>query len=306
MRKLLNIVLFGNTFFKEFPAISIDENAIKEKVFFEADGKKIDVSRKHWLLSLEPMIYGIWLESESNLNKETNCSLYFNCEQGKEVAVVDLKFTESINEKDGTLALFEVQNSSISYLNPIKAKLIYGVYYKRPKLSFSQFQNLVAAFSYPRKVRLISFKKDGYFNIFPMDLVGNIPGTDYFVLGLRHSNSTLDKIIEQKKIVAAEFPASLKNAVYQLAKHHSKNPLSMDSIPFEVKETELYKFPIPETATKYFEINIVRTMNLGSHMLLLGQAMNTVEMNGQANSLHHIHFLNYIHQKKNNEGHKLV
>ncbi len=295
MKKLINKLLFGHSFFKEFPAVSIDENAINEKVFIEIDETKSDVSKRHWLLSLEPMVFGVWFDKDlPNDDKNSNYKLYFKSEQNKTIAVLTLNFKEKISENEGALLLFEVEKSELFYLNSLKTYLIYILYYKKPKQSFTQFKNLAAAFSYPRKVRLVSFKKDDYFNIFPMDLVGNIPNTNKFVFGLRHSNTTLEKIIETEKIVVTEFPSTLKDAVYQLSRHHSDNPPSIESLPFKVIMSKLYDFPIPEAVINYNEIKIIKTLNLGSHMLLLGQISNTVTVNENETNLYHIHFLNYL------------
>ncbi|MCF6131633.1 flavin reductase family protein [Flavobacterium wongokense] len=302
MRKLLNMILFGQSFFKEFPAVALDANSMTDKVLFEINGKQFDVSQTQWLLSLEPMVFGIWSDNDLGIDKESNCQLHFHSKENIRVAVLELKFTDSISEKEGMLFLFEVQHSEVFYCSSFKMRLIYNLYYKRPGQSFSQFNKLAAAFSYPRKVRLISFKKEGYFNIFPMDLAGSVPETDWFVFGLRHSNKTLERIIEEGKIAASEFPASLKEEIYALSKHHSGNPPELDSLPFDLKPTQEFEFPIPEAAIKYHEIEIKKTLNLGSHMLLWGKAINTVTVNEEKPNLYHIHFLNYL----NNPEYSLV
>lgn len=296
MKKLLNLLLFGNTYFKEFPAISTDENTIGENVVFDIDGKPLDVSKNHWLLSLEPMVFGIWLENEVGIIKGTNGNLNFKSIQNKTLATLELHCIESKPEKEGTLFLFEVKKNDVFHCHPFKLKLIYSLHYKRPNVSFGQFKNLLAAFSFPRKVRLISFKKEDYFNMFPMDLVGEIPNTNRFVFGLRHSNNTLIKIIEEKKIVVIEFPAAYKNEVYQLGKHHSGKIPNLDALPFDVKESNRFQFPVPQWAMQYHEIEITQTLNLGSHMLLYGEVVNTVTVNENRDNLYHIHFL--LHQHK--------
>lgn len=297
MKKLLNILLFGNTFFKEYPTLSINEKEIKETVLFEVDGKQTDVSRYHWLLSLEPMIFGIWFEDIPRFAKKSPCKLYFKSGENKTIAQVELSPTESITDEKGSLSLFEVAKSELFHVSPFKVKLIYEWYYKKSNRSFNQFKNLAAAFSYPRKVRLVSFKKDDYFNIFPMDLVGRIPNTNRFVFGLRHSNTTLDKITKEKKLVAVEFPSYLKEAIYQLARHHSGNPPDVATLPFSVIETKIYQFPIPDATLHYHEIEILKTLNLGSHRLLFGQSINSVALNENAENLYHIHFLTHLDSK---------
>ena len=127
-----------------------------------------------------------------------------------------------------------------------------------------------------------------------MDLIGEVPETNLFFFGLRHSNSTLKKIVEERKIVATELPFSLKDSVYQLSHHHSSKSPSLDSLPFQIFMTELYGFPIPKSATKYHEIEVVKHLNLGSHMLFWGQTINSVTVNKEATDLYHIHYLNYL------------
>lgn len=290
MKKLLNILLFGSTNFKEFPAVSINDNLIDESVLLEIGENQSDVSDTHWLLSLEPMVFGIWFENETNF-EPVNGKLYFRSKENQIRAIVDLNFIESISEKEGTLLLAQVENTEVLHSSLFKLKLIYNLHYKRPNVSFNQFKNLLAAFSYPRKVRLVSFRNEDYFNIFPMDLVGEIPNTKRFAFGLRHSNGALSKILEAKKIVAAGFPSKFKDDVYELGKHHSGNPPTIDALPFKVNETNLHQFPIPEWVTKYNEIEIVKTIDLGSHMLLWGETGQAVEVNGNNDNLYHIHFL---------------
>lgn len=296
MKKLLNILLFGSTYFKEFPAVSLDEGSIDGQVFFESGEMRFEVSKTHWLLSLEPMVFGVWFERASGF-KAVSGKLVFKSGQGQIRGKIELNFTESLSEEAGTLFLFEAKSSEVFYGSPFKMRLIYGLHYKRPGVTFRQFINLAAAFSYPRKVRLVSFREKDYFNMFPMDLVGELPNANCFVFGLRHSNKTLGKIIEGKKLAVTAFPPGMKDEVYQLAKHHSGNPPNVGSLPFEVLESGLFRFPIPETALQYDEVEITETRNLGSHMLLWGSTVNTVKVNEDEPQLHHIHFLAYLVEK---------
>ncbi len=298
MKKVIRNLLIGNATFQEYPAIVIDSDAISEKVFIEMEGTKREVSASQWLLSLEPMVLGIWFSAAIPvITKKMKCVLHFNSHKEETVARQQLVFIDSITEKEGPLFLFEVQKSDVFHASKIRTLLIYQKYYKKPKSSFSQFKNLAAAFSYPRKVRLVSFLQDDYFNIFPMDLVGDIPNTDYFVFGLRNSNTTLDKIIATKKIVLAEFPAFYKKDIYKLSHHHASNPPNINSLPFNTTPSRLFDFPVPEWATNYKEIEIEKTLNLGSHMLLWGKSTNKVELNENTSDLYHIHFLHYLNAK---------
>ena len=124
------------------------------------------------------------------------------------------------------MLLLKLKSSKIYHANWITTHLLYSRYYKKPSLSFDKLKSFVAAYSYPRKVRIISFKEDDYFNIFPMDLVGDISQNNYYVFGLRHTNITLSKIIETKEIVVSEVPFEYKDTIYSLGKHAWLNSAS--------------------------------------------------------------------------------
>src|SRR6185436_18484528 len=96
--------------------------------------------------------------------------------------------------------------SKIYHVNFFKTFLLFFKYYKKPKYSFGKYKSLIAAYSYPRRVRIISFKQDDYFNIFPMDLLGEIPQSGKYIFGLRHTNVALAKIIHARKMVVSEVP----------------------------------------------------------------------------------------------------
>jgi hypothetical protein len=74
------------------------------------------------------------------------------------------------------LILFNISSSRIFHLHPLLMIFHYPKYFKKAGSSWDQFKILVAAYSYPRIVKVISFRDAEYYNIFPMDLLGEIPG----------------------------------------------------------------------------------------------------------------------------------
>ena len=200
----------------------------------------------------------------------------------------------------------KLKKSKICHTNFLKTLILFHKYYKKPGLSFHQFKSLVSAYSYPRKVRVVSFKKDDYYNIFPMDLIGEIASCNKYIFGLRHTNITLDKIIETKKIVASEVSFNQKNIIYQLGEHHGAGAPPILSLPFRTMLSRQFKFYVPEWVESYKEIKIIRTINLGSHMLLWGEVMNEEKISAPTGNLYHIHFLQYFHQKRNGFNYPLV
>ena len=315
MKGFLRKILLGDTDITEYSTITI-KGEIKERVFLEADQFIANVSSNHWVLCLEPIVFGIWLEKGNEIapGKSDKFRLYFthssvgNAREAKQnaVAISTLDYFDKIDDAGGTLYLLRVKSSKIRHVNALKILILFLKYYKKPKLSFEKYKSLVAAYSYPRRVRIVSFLQENYFNIFPMDLMGVVPGAGRQVFGLRHTNVTLSKIVEAKRLVVSEVPYMYKEIIYELGKHHGSNPPSKESLPFEISQTENFGFPFPQWANSYKEIEILQTKNLGSHMLLWGKILNEKELSAPAENLYHIHFLLFYHQKLKGSAYPLV
>jgi hypothetical protein len=309
MKKYLRNILFCDIPVTEYSTITI-KDGILEKVYLEAGNTRIDISVIHWLLCLDPVVFGIWFAKQEighSFDMNLPYRMYFNdtVEDAAMVAVLKLNFFDKIEEHDGTLLLLKLVDSRIHHISLIRTRLLFYKYYKKPEQDFYRLKAYSAAYSYPRKVRLISFKEGDWYNIFPMDLVGDIPGSKRYVFGLRHTNVTLARIIETKKMVVSEIPYEYKDVIYKLGRHH-REPLSGTKLPFSFTQSELYDFPIPVWASSYKEIRIINTLNLGSHMLLWGEEINEKDLNGPSRNLFHIHFLHYLHQNRKGLAYQLV
>ena len=309
MKKFLRDILFGDIPVTEYSTITV-KDGILERVYLEAGAARIDISLTHWLLCLNPVVFGIWFPKHENTHSpdiNPPYRMYFKDSEDDDetIAVLNLNFFNKIEEPDGTLLLLKLTGAKIHHVNIIRTRLIFYRYYKKPEQDFYKLKSYSAAYSYPRKVRLISFREGDWYNIFPMDLVGDIPGSGRFVFGLRHTNVTLARIIETKKLVVSEVPYEYKEIIYKLGKHH-REPLSDTNLPFNLAKSSVFNFPIPEWAISYKEISIVNTMNLGSHMLLWGTEINEKILNEPSLHLFHIHFLHYLHQRNKGQAYELV
>jgi len=314
MNKLLKRIFFGDIAIKEYVTITVAE-PIKESAYLKNEKNFIDISENHWLLCLEPIVFGVWLNKNDSVlfDEAKEIRIYFsdsaldysNAEK-KSVAILTLNLFHKIEDVDGVLLLLKLQKSKINHLSIFKTLILFWAYYKKPTLPFQKFKGLVAAFSFPRKVRLISYNEDDYYNIFPMDLLGEIKNCNKYVFGLRHSNTALPKIIRKEKIVVSEVSFKYKNIIYELGKHHSTNPPLPDSLPFKLLQTSNLNFYIPEWINSYKEIKVLRTLNLGSQMLMWGQVINEEALKSSEGNLFHIHFLYYLYQQKKRKNYQLV
>jgi hypothetical protein len=300
-------MLIGDTGIREYATVTIPGN-IQEKVFLEVNGQHINVSKQHWLLCIEPVVFGIWIEKEAHkaaIHNATTCKLYFYGDntihnipmQGSSEAILSFTRIQYIEEATGTLFLLKQESSQLRQLNALKRYLIFHRYYRKNGLTFQRFQSFVAAYSYPRRIRVISFQQGDYYNIFPMDLLGDISTGNRYVFGLRHTNIALSKIIETGKLAVAEVPFDQKETIYRLGAHHSSSPPPKDTLPFKTMASKDYGFPIPVWALSYREVRILKTTNMGSHMLLWGEPSPEQVIQPPAGYLYLVHFLHYLYQK---------
>jgi hypothetical protein len=173
-------------------------------------------------------------------------------------------------------------------------RLVLFAYFLRSKANTYYSRKVISAmYSYPRSIIIVSYRDDNYCNIFPMDIHGYIEEEDMYILGLRTTNVTLDKILTAKKVVVCDTNDVDINTVYDLGKHSSKSPTAPDHLPFKTTESELFKFPVPEFVGSYKEIEIITNKKMGYHMLMVGKVLNKKQIKDNPSSLYHIGFLEF-------------
>jgi hypothetical protein len=296
-------LLSGESVIRDFLTIGIDDD-VREKVYLQANDQLLEVTRNQWLLGLDPRIIGIWTETPIPA-AETYTLFFRDTPAGSPqragdhaLGILQLEYVDRLVENNGNLFLFRVQSSVIHHIDGIRARLLYRKFYKKPGVDFERLKAVAAAYTYPRRVRIISFQLDGNYNyIFPMDLLADIKSSGRYLLGMRHSNQVLKKIMEVRKIVVAEAPAKYKPVIYQLGRNHSAAPPPLSELPFATLPTRNFGFHVPEWVESYKEITIDKTIDLGSHMLLCGQWKEEVQLKPATPRLHHIHFLHFLYLK---------
>src|SRR5688500_8791481 len=101
MKKLIRKMLMGDSSFTEYARVTMPDE-IPEKIYLEAGSTITEVSRSHFLLCIEPIIFGIWLEKGTAPGKKYR--LYFGSKEKPE-AVLELEYFSSIQDEKGSLLL---------------------------------------------------------------------------------------------------------------------------------------------------------------------------------------------------------
>lgn len=295
-------LLTGERVIRDFVTVGADDR-LREKAYLVADGRIWDVSGNQWLLGLDPRIIGIWVGAE-DLGGRMAYTMYVHAETPEgsvtegALGEMALEYSDRIVHSDGILFLFRIRATVIRHIRSWRAWLLYRKFYRKPGVTYERLKAVASAYTYPRRVRIISFSFDANIHyIFPMDLLADIRTARRYLLGMRHSNQVLQKIMEVKQIVVAEAPAEFKPLIYQLGRNHSASPPPIDQLPFGVVATREFGYYLPDWVESYKEIRLDKTLDLGSHMLLCGEWAEEVVLRPATRQLHHIHFLYYLHQK---------
>ena len=291
--------LIKNLFFKNskkirtFYIIRLSKNQVEEKVYLQKDKQEFDITAHHGMICLDPFCMAAWLPA-GELDLLDPQPVKINFKKGSRLnASINVSLIEKIPTNKGALLLYkieDVKNYQLSFLH----RFVLFAYFLRAKANTYNSRRVISAlYSYPRKIIIVSYKDKDYSNIFPMDIQAYIAEENLYILGLRTTNVTLNKILEAKKVVVCDTDSVDINTVYNLGKHSSSAPAPLESHPFGVTDSELFGFPVPDFTGSYKEIEIIQNKKMGYHMLMVGKVLHERKMKPNASSLYHIGFLQY-------------
>lgn len=294
---LVNKLFFDDKKIRTFYITRLHPTDVEEKVYLKNGTYQADITATNSMICLDPFCMAAWLPAdEATLTSNQEAQIHF-VTGWRLNAIIDVSLIEKIPTPNGVLFLFKVESVKNFQLSALQ-RLVLFAYFLRSKANTYQSRRVISAmYSYPRSIIIVSYKDDDYCNIFPMDIHGYIQQEDMYLLGLRTTNVTLDKILTAKKVVVCDTNDVDIETVYNLGKHSSKSPTSTDQLPFKTTESELFKFPVPDFVGAYKEIKIVLNKKMGYHMLMVGKVVNKKQVKSNPSSLYHVGFLQFQNSK---------
>ena len=291
MKQFFKRLLFGNQPARQYLTLSIYEEDIQEKAFLHINDKiRIEVTKYQFVLCQKPFIIGIWIQGFKEFNS-SKFALNITDSEERNLVKLKLKVIQSFFFETGSFVMFRLTHSAFYFIAWLHQKLLVSYFYfnKQNKVSFSELNSFCAAYTFPRKVILTCFGQSNDYNLFPMDLQGYVDDASLYILGLRNTNVTLQKILSEKKVVVCDLSASDKEQILKLGNHHSRTPPSPEVLPFNFKKTAVFQTPVPDIAKSYKEIQITTSMNMGSHTIMIGKVINQTENQDKFPGLYHLH-----------------
>lgn len=291
MKQVLKRLLFGTQPAQQYLTLSLKPSDIREKVFLRSGRVLTDVSQCQFVVCQNPFVIAIWMGASID-DAETGFQIEIVDGTGRMMVEASLLKLKVIDLDGGSIVLFQLIRTKYQFISAVHQKALITYFYltSKSKVSFYELNGFCASYLYPRKVVLTCFGGLDSYNVFPMDLCGHIPETGFYILGLRNTNVTLTDILAARKVVVCEVPASEKDTILSLGRHHSARPPAPESLPFSLKETPAFRMCVPDIATSFWEIEVIQFCDMGSHTVMIGKILNTVgDVPAQINHLFHLH-----------------
>src|SRR5277367_1854611 len=179
-----------NIFFKgikitTFFISRIPESGIEEKVFLKNGKHHIDITRHQGMICLDPFCISVWLSGDqiAGLDPQT-AKIQF--EKGnKPNAAIAVSLIEKIATAKGVLLLYKIEHVKNYQLNALHRLVLFRYFLRSKSNTYYSRKVISALYSYPRRIIIVSYKDEEYYNIFPMDIQSYIQEDNTYILGLK-------------------------------------------------------------------------------------------------------------------------
>lgn len=280
LKALVGKILFGDAPRMKFVPVKLAPEEIQEKVFIVNGNDQEEISFDHCIVCHDPFLV-------ATLSEGTKLEVRRN---GKLCADAHLRFKHRVD----SILVYEIISTRSYQLPYWRQYILQKRYFLRGKKdTFLQGMIYAAMYAFPRRVIAVSYKDDSYFNIFPMDFQCYIEKKNMMLFGLRTTNTTLKKILLAKKLVVSDTTSVDFETIYDLGRNHSAAPPAIDQLPFGVMKSEKFGFWVPEFSATYKELEIVNSVELGTHTMMVGRVVNYKKIRDEESYLHHVHFFEF-------------
>lgn len=286
--------LFKEEEVRQYLTLSIEQEAIGEKVFLLVNNIRIEVSNLQFPLSQEPYMMGIWLPSTSQ-DKFNHCALEFH-KGDQKLLTTQCKVEEELDFEQGRLLILQLVKTNYHFISYLHQRALVAYFYlkRRHAASYRELNHFCAMYSYPRAVIITCQGKADEYNVFPMDLMGYIHTAGLFVLGLRNTNVSLKKMLKSKKVVVCNVAAQHKKSIFSLGKHHSSEAPPIEQLPYTFIQSNHFDFPVPDFVQNYHELEILQSFDKGSHTIMIAMVIHKEQLKPKQPYLYHQHIATAI------------
>ncbi|WP_276501950.1 hypothetical protein [Terrimonas pollutisoli] len=301
VKKVLN-KLNGLHYQQEYLCFSKEALAQPLHVYLTAEGQIIkDITDQHLFTGYNPLI--ITLAGESHSQLPVNITIIFAqkvflpndfFEQKAALATLSLRLMHTLLTDNFILYFFEGIKGHHHFIHPFYQYVI-GLnnrLYNRKKgnvfLHNNLYKQVQIAYSVPRIISLITVGNGELYNLFPTDLHGPV-NNEYYIGSLRYNGKACRQVEQSRKILLTEVNSEFYKAAYLLGKNHMQELRRKESFPFSAKVSPTFQLPVPLSALRYRELELIDSFTHGIHRLFIFKIISFQQVENSPSTLAHIH-----------------
>ena len=301
VKKVLN-KLNGLHYQQEYLCFSKEALAQPLHVYLSAEGQIIkDITDKHLFTGYNPLI--ITLAGESHSKLPVNITIIFTqrafspndfFEQKAALATLSLQLVHTLSTGSHTFYFFEGIKGRHHFIHPFFQYVI-GLnnrLYNRKKgnvfLHDNLYKQVQIAYAVPRTISLITLGNGNLYNVFPSDLHGPV-SDEYYVISLRFNGKASRQVEHCQKILLTEINSEFYKAAYLLGKNHMQELKPKESFPFSGRVSPDFQLPVPLSALRYRELELLDSFTHGIHRLFIFKIISFQQVENSPSTLAHIH-----------------
>jgi hypothetical protein len=294
LKSIVRRLIFRGLKPQKFYAVRLADSAVREQAFLVGGKEDLDITGRHCIVCHAPFFMAVFIQGkEADWLKNGKFSVQIR-DWKQIVSEVRVSLDRTSKVGDAFVAIFEISKARCFQIGPLYQYFLMKRYFLyKKKDTLLQGKTYGALYSFPRKVIAVCYREEDYYNLFPMDFQCYVASADIYILGLRTTNITLQKMIRSGRVVIADTSSVDPDTIYFLGRNHSANPPAVTDLPFEVITSERFGFPVPAFSSSYREVQLIENFPLGTHMFMIGKVTNTVQLRASGASLHHIHFFQF-------------
>jgi len=280
VKDALKRLIFGARRVPQWRAVGVDDPHSLFRLRLEDGTGSVDVTESSSVAALRPVTLAIRAGEGFPPNGRRRDRLVLSVRArgaGSPVGEIALRYARDVCTNAARISLFTVaghRNRSLPPARYLRVRLRQRWEMFRDKTPYnfrmvpSELFALYVFYYVPRPVSLVSVEFEGATNIFPMDLVGRM-GDGLFLMALRSTSPAIRLMKGSRRLALAAVPFGEKDLAYELGRHHKKETIDWDALPFRGIPSPLFGLRVPATALGVREVEVLETDLVGTHVLFV-------------------------------------
>jgi hypothetical protein len=287
-------------FSNEYICLNFKELIPDIRVILETHDSAFDVTDSHLLLGYKPLLIGI-PKNGSHITSHTASLKFFTSE--KLCGTIRLCISDTFHEN---LTIF-VGHSASHELLTVSQQILHILIRNRKRKNDplnpprDLYDQIRVAYSYPRKISVITVGENELYNVFPTDLHGEIHGQNKYIISLRENGKAFRQVVHSGRICLSTVSCDQFREVYALGKNHMQDLQPVNYFPAEtLRILNGSGLAVYGAATGYLILKMESEQKAGIHHLITFSIEKRSATDKQLNILSHIHSYYALWRKRNN------